>query len=86
MSDTGTTPLLDTPTLAMIAQAMNDRPIWQIRDAIPFPVDRQTWTQAEHEMREAMQLQGRDVPAAPWAPMPNFLLHGNPVVIDDAQD
>lgn len=83
MLDVGNTPQFEAPTLAALARQINERPLWQIKEALPLLVDPETWHRANTEMREVQERQGRHVAAASWAPLPNFLLHGIPVVMDD---
>lgn len=83
MTDVGSTPQFDLPTLVELTRQINERPLWQMGEALPLEVDRQTWHRANAEMKEAMERQGRGVAAAAWAPTPNFLLRGIPVVMND---
>lgn len=81
--DIGNTPQFEAPTLADLARRLRDRPIWQICERKPLSVDPETYERGLTEMRETMERQGRTVNAAPWAPKPNFLLMGVPVVQGD---
>jgi hypothetical protein len=81
--DVGRTPQFEAPTLADLTRKIYERPLWQTKEAVPFPVDPETWQRANTEMREVMKRQGRPVYAADWAPRPNFLLQGIPVVMND---
>jgi hypothetical protein len=79
MSDVGNTPQFEAPILADLMQRIVHRPWWSMKD--PLPVDPETWQKANNEMREVQERQGRRVMAAEWAPLPNFLLMGVPVVM-----
>jgi hypothetical protein len=83
LSDVGNTPQFEAPTLAELARQINDRPLWEVRDKHPLPVDPETYQRGLSEMREVQSRQGRPVAAAGWLKQPNFLLHGIPVVISN---
>lgn len=74
--------IVSAPTVATLVKRMNDRPVWQIIDKAPLYVDSETFQRARTEMQEALARQGRAVVAADWAPLPNFLLLGVPVVMN----
>lgn len=80
MPDVGNTPQLEAPTLAELHRQINDRPLWQISEKLPLPVDPDTFEKAAAEMRDVQARQGRAVPTAPWIEQPNFLLRGVAVV------
>lgn len=83
MTNVGSTPQLEAPTLASLMRQMSERPLWEISDRKPLPVDPSTYQKAYAEMSEVQERQGRPVMAAAWAEKPNFLLMGVPVVMSD---
>ena len=84
--DVGRRPQIEAPTIAKLMRQLYARPLWQIEEQEPFAVDPETFRQAEGEMKQIMERQGRPLAIAPWIAKPNFLLRGNPVVMDDFQD
>lgn len=78
--DIGNTPQFEAPILADLMQRIVHRPWWAMKD--PLPVDPVTFEKANLEMAEVQERQGRRVIAAAWAPKPNFLLMGVPVVLN----
>lgn len=80
MKHVGEVPQFEAPILADLMQQIVHRPWWAMKD--PLPVDPETWQRANTEMAEVQERQGRRVVAAEWAPAPNFLLMGVPVVMN----
>lgn len=80
MSDIGSTPQFEAPTLADLMHRIRNRPLWAMKD--PLPVEPETWQKANSEMTEVQKRQGRGVAAAAWADKPNFLLMGVAVVMN----
>lgn len=82
----GRRPQIEAPTIAKLMRRMNERDRWQQDEQQPLAVDAETFRQAEGEMKQIMERQGRVLASAGWINRPNFLLRGTPVVIDDYQD
>lgn len=80
MTDVGSTPQIEAPTLADLYRRMVERPIWQTAEKLPLEVDPDIFDRGLSELKDVLRKQGRPLAIALWISQENFLLYGCPVV------
>ena len=75
--------VVSAPALAELTRLMHENLRYRWQWERPFHVEPMLWHRANAEIEMVQEARGFPVLAADWAPLPNFLFHGVPIVMGD---